>query len=92
MIEDNSLEFDMFEDVRRVLVEVLMSEGRTELEAEKLALYVVQGIRYMPKLIATLGEASSHTHEEIMRALNIVLENGHALEKARAILHGFDQE
>ena len=43
MMEDSSLEFDMFEDMRRRLVEVLVSEGCERLDAEKIALYVVQG-------------------------------------------------
>ena len=33
MVDDNSLEFDMFEDMRRRLVEVLVSEGRERLIA-----------------------------------------------------------
>lgn len=90
MIEDNSLEFDMFEDVRRRLVEFYQSEGRERLEAEKLALYLVQGIRYTPKLIATIAEADSHTRKEINDCITSVLDNAHALEKARAVLLGLD--
>lgn len=90
MIEDNSLEFDMFEDVRRKLVEFYQGEGRERLEAEKIALYIVQGIRDTPKLIATLAEADSHTRQEVNAAIAAVLEDASALEKAQAVLLGLD--
>jgi hypothetical protein len=86
MVEDNSLEFDMFEDMRRRLVEVLVSEGRERLDAEKVALYVVQGMREMPKLVKILSESRSHPRAEIMSTLKLVLENATALEKARELL------
>lgn len=86
MIEDNSLEFDMFEDVRRRLVEVLVSEGRERLDAEKIALYVVQGTREMPKILKMLSESRSHPRAEILAALKLALENASALEKARELL------
>ena len=85
-MEDNSLEFDMFEDVRRRLVEVLVSEGRERLDAEKIALYVVQGLREMPKFVKMLSESRSHPRAEIMSTLKLVLENAGALEKAREML------
>lgn len=90
MIEDNSLEFDMFEDVRRRLVEVLVSEGRERLDAEKIGLYVVQGTREMPKLLKMLSESRSHPRAEILAALKLALENASALEKARELLVGLD--
>lgn len=90
MIEDNSLEFDMFEDVRRKLVEFYQREGRARLEAEKLALYLVQGIRETPKLIAIIAEADSHSSQEINDCVTAVLENATALEKARLVLLGLD--
>ncbi|MBA2732636.1 MAG: hypothetical protein H0U54_07060 [Acidobacteria bacterium] len=90
MIEDNSLEFDMFEDMRRRLVEVLVSEGRERLDAEKVALYVVQGLREMPKLLKLLSESRSHPRAEILTTLRLVLENGRALEKAREMLLALD--
>lgn len=90
MIDDTSLEFDMFEDARQRLVAVLIGEGRDRLEAEKIALYVVQGLRDMPKLITMLSEARSHSPAKIIEALNSVLDNASALEKARALLLGLD--
>jgi hypothetical protein len=92
MIDDNSLEFDMFEDVRRKLVEFYQSEGRERLEAEKIALYLVQGIRHTPKLIATIAEAESHTRQEVNDCITSVLDNAAALEKARAVLLGLDNQ
>ncbi len=92
MIEDDSLEFDMFEDVRRRLVEFYQKEGRERLEAEKIALYLVQGIRETPKLIAMIAEAESHTRQEISDCVTAVLDNAAALEKARAILLGLDEQ
>ena len=88
MVEDNSLEFDMFEDMRRRLVEVLVSEGRERLDAEKIALYVVQGMREMPRLVKILSESRSHARSEIISTLKLVLENAGALEKAREMLFG----
>jgi hypothetical protein len=90
MMQDNSLEFDMFEDMRRRLVEVLVSEGRERLDAEKVALYVVQGLREMPKLIKQLSESRSHPRAEIIATLNVTLENAAALEKARELLLSLD--
>ena len=85
-MEDNSLEFDMFEDARRRLVEVLVSEGRERLDAEKIALYVVQGLREMPRLVKMLSESRTHPRAEILSVLRLTLENASALEKAREML------
>jgi hypothetical protein len=91
MVDDNSLEFDMFEDMRRRLVEVLVSEGRERLDAEKIALYIVQGMREMPKFVKMLSESRSHPRVEILSELRLVLENASALEKARMMLLGLDE-
>lgn len=92
MSNDNSLEFDMFEDARRRLVELLVTEGRERLDAEKIALYVVQGLREMPRFIKMLSESRAHTHAEILATLLLVLENASALEKARVLLLGLQAE
>ena len=92
MVKDNSLEFDMFEDMRRRLVEILVSEGRERLDAEKIALYVVQGMREMPRLVKMLSESRSHPRSEILATLRLVLENASALEKAREMLLGLDED
>jgi glycerol-3-phosphate dehydrogenase len=92
MIDDTSLEFDMFEDARQRLVEILVGQGRGRLEAEKIALYVIQGLREMPRLITMLSESRSHAPANILEALYLVLDNASALERAREILLGLDQQ
>jgi hypothetical protein len=92
MIDDTSLEFDMFEDARQRLVAVLIAEGRDRIEAEKIALYVIQGLRDMPKLLTMLSEARSHSPAKIMQALNLVLDDASALEKARSLLLGLEEQ
>ena len=91
MSDDNSLEFDMFEDARRRLVELLVTEGRERLDAEKIALYVVQGLREMPRFVKMLSESRTHTRAEILSTLLLVLENASALEKARIMLLELDE-
>jgi hypothetical protein len=90
MIDDTSLEFDMFEDARQRLVHVLVAQGRERLESEKIALYVIQGLRDMPRLITMLSEPRSHSTAKILQALGVVLDNAAALEKAKALLLGLD--
>lgn len=91
MSDDNSLEFDMFEDARRRIVELLVTEGRERLDAEKIALYVVQGLREMPRFVKMLSESRTHSRAEILSTLLLVLENASALEKARIMLLGLDE-
>ncbi len=90
MEEDNSLEFDMLEDARRRLMESLMRSGRERLEAERIAFYVMQGIREAPKLLKALSQIRPRTDEEILAALNALLDNASSLDKARSLLLGLD--
>lgn len=93
MIEDNSLEFDLFEDLRLRLTEVLVLAGHERLKAERVALYVVQGVREVPKLLAVLSTRQG-TEVEV-RALEIldeVLTNAPALVRAQNILLGIDDQ
>ncbi len=84
---ESSLEFDLFEDMRRKLTHLLVEEGRDEVEAERIALYVMQGVREVPKLLNAL--AGGHTTaREIRRLLDLVLDQGASLDKARALLEG----
>jgi hypothetical protein len=92
MIEDTSSEFDMFEDVRRKLIAIFLREGREQIEAERLALYIVQGIREIPKFLATLAETSADERARVLPLLYLVLDNAAALEKARRRLLGIEQE
>ena len=91
MKDESSLEFDMFEDVRRRLTEVLVAQGRELIEAERVALYVVQGIREVPKFLTTITR-SDKTDSDIRKALDAIIENSSALERARAILSGHDDQ
>ena len=87
MEHDNSLEFDMFESVRHNLTEVLMRAGHDEIEAERAALYLVQGVRDVPRLITALARGN-RPDAEVLRALRGVLESAGSLEKARDVLLG----
>ena len=91
MTDDSSIEFDMFEDVRRHLVEALVRKGHEQIEAERISLYVIQGIREVPKLLTTLARGQV-ADAGVLDLLNKVLDNGAALGKARAILLGLGDE
>ena len=91
MTDDSSIEFDMFEDVRRNLVEALTNKGHDRIEAERISLYVVQGVREVPKLLTTLARGKA-SESGILDLLNKVLDNAAALGKARAILLGLDDQ
>ena len=83
--QESSMEFDLFEDMRRKLTRALVVAGREEIEAERIALYVMQGVREVPALLNAL--ASDHTTEgEARRLLELVLENAVSLDRARALL------
>ncbi len=90
MIDDPSpsLEFDRFEDIRRVMADVLMAHGHELIEAEKIALYVMKGMRDVSRLTSLLADASPHKHEEILYTLRQVLDNAQAFDKARALMLG----
>jgi|GEM_PF-1284635 len=90
MIDDPSpsLEFDRFEDLRRVLADVLTAQGHDLIEAEKIALYVVEGMRDVSKLTSLLADAKASKQAEILYTLRRVLDNAQAFEKARALLLG----
>ncbi len=92
MIDDTSQEFDMFEEIRRKLVELFVTEGHERLDAEKIALYIVQGVREVPKLLAVLAEIRSHTRPEVLATLRDVLENASALGKAKVLLLEHESE
>ena len=94
VITDPSLEFDVFEMARQRLVEVFSAGGRERIEAEKIALYVVQGLRPVPKLLNVLTRIKAPTRAEILDTLGPVLDESAALDKAkRMLLHmGVDEE
>ena len=85
--DESSIEFDMFEDVRLKLTHILGLEGRDPVEAERIAFYVVQGVREVPKLLAVLARDDAPA-ERVRELLAAVLENSSQLDRARAILEG----
>ena len=89
--DESSLEFDMFEEMRRRLTSLLSNEGRDPVEAERIAFYVVQGVREVPRLMTALSRRSS-TDSEVRVLLNDVLNNVPSLDRARAMLLGPDDQ
>ena len=89
--DESSLEFDMFEDMRLKLTQLLSKEGRDPVEAERIAFYVVQGVREVPKFMTALSRRST-TDSEVRALLNDVLNNVPSLERARAMLLGPDEK
>ena len=83
--DESSIEFDMFEDVRLKLTHVLVSDGRDPVEAERIAFYVVQGVREVPKFLAVLAREDAPA-ERVRELLGAVLENSSQLDRARAML------
>lgn len=92
MAEDTSMEFDMFEEIRRRLVEILLRDGRSLLEAERVALYVTQGVRGVPKLLMALTDVGPEADKKVLDILYTVLDNASALIKARNILFESDED
>ena len=85
-ITDPSLEFDVFELARQRLVEVFISGGHERLEAEKIALYVIEGLCHVPKLLNMLTRIKAPARDEILEALGPVLDDAVALDKAKLML------
>ena len=85
-LTDPSLQFDVFEMARQRLVEVFVSEGRERLEAEKIALYIVESLQHVPKLLNVLTQIRVPSRTEILDALGPVLDEAGTLNKARRML------
>ena len=83
---DPSLEFDILEMARLRLVEALMSAGRPALEAERIALYVIEGLRKAPKFLNLLTQMQPPPNADILETLRVFLDEAFALEKARSLL------
>ncbi|HYP53467.1 MAG TPA: hypothetical protein VEQ42_07995 [Pyrinomonadaceae bacterium] len=91
MEEDNSLEFDLYENVRQNLTQVLVRSGRELIVAERIALYVVQGVRDVPKLISSLSRGNRPDAEVLLALMNL-LEDASALNKAKELVLGLDNQ
>ena len=89
---DPSLEFDVFETARVRLVEVFTKGGYDPLRAERIALYVVEGLRRVPKLLNVLTRIKAPTEAEILEALGLVLDDAAALEKAKRMALRADEK
>lgn len=88
---DPSLEFDAFEAVRLRLADALLGRGYELVEAERIALYVVELSRPVAHLLNVLG-AASPPEEDVVDALGKVLDEAPALEKARQLLLRLNQD
>jgi hypothetical protein len=82
---DTSLEFDLFESMRRRLARALVADGRDEIDAERIALYVMQGVYEVPALLNALA-SDSMPDGETRALLDAVLNNAASLERARMLL------
>ena len=85
-LTDPSLEFDVFEMARQRLVEVFIGQGHERLEAERIAVYVIEGLQHVPKLLNVLTRIKLPEQTEILEALGPVLDESGALDKARRML------
>jgi hypothetical protein len=86
---ESSLEFDLFESMRLRLARLLTVSGHEQIEAERIALYVMQGVREVPRLLNALASGNT-PGDETRDILKLVLDNADSLERARAILAGQD--
>jgi glycerol-3-phosphate dehydrogenase len=91
-LTDPSLEFDVFEMARQRLVEVFIAEGHERLEAKKIAVYIVEGLQHVPKLLNVLTRIKLPEQTEILEALGPVLDEASALDKARRMLLHLDAD
>ena len=91
-ITDPSLEFDVLEMARQRLVKVFSDGGHERLEAEKIALYVVEGLRHVPNLLNVLTRVKAPSQDEILDALGPVLDEAVALDKAKLMLLRVDED
>jgi hypothetical protein len=88
---ESSLEFDLYEDMRRRLMRLLVGEGRDTVEAERIALYVMKGVREVPRLLNALAGGNATDHE-IRPLLDLVLDNAALLDKARVLMLGAEDQ
>lgn len=89
MKDDASIEFDLLEEARRRLTRVFEARGHDEIVSERAALYVIQGVREVPRLIAALTR-EGRPDAEVISLLEKVFENAAALGRARAVLAGLE--
>ena len=78
--------------MRGKLTDAFVEGGHAPLEAAKIALYVVLGVRHVPKLLRVFTAGESPSRDEILDALDPVLDETPALEKAKRLLLHLDEE
>jgi hypothetical protein len=83
---DPSLEYDVFEMVRLRLAGALERRGYGEIEAERIALYLVEVSRPTSHFLRVLTRVKPAEDDEIIGSLGKVLDEHEALEKARLLL------
>ena len=83
---DPSLEFDLFEVVRLRLAEALTRRDYDPLEAERIALYVVQVVRPASQFLKVLTREKAPGDDEIMVALTRTLDEAPAFVRATRLL------
>lgn len=83
---DPSLEYDLFEVVRLRVAGALERRGYGEVEAERIALYLVEVSRPVSHFLKALTSAETPGDDEIIVALGKVLDEHEAVEKARRLL------
>jgi hypothetical protein len=89
---DPSLEFDVFEAVRLRLADALTRRGYGPVEAERIALYVVEVSRPVSHLLKVLAGAVPPGDEEAVSALGKIIDEAPAMEKAQRLLLRIDQD
>ena len=89
---DPSLEFDVFEAIRARLADALMRRGYEMVQAERIALYMVEVSRPVSHFLKLLTEAAPPEDEEAVNALGKVIDEAPALEKARRLLLRIDRD
>lgn len=87
IVEDSSIEFDLFEDARQKLTQFLESEGHNQLEAERIAFYIIQGVRGVPKLLSLLNQKDECPSSHLRTALAGFVNNISLLNKANLLLN-----
>lgn len=83
---DPSIEFDLFEIVRLRLAEALTRRDYEPLEAERIALYTVKGVRPVSRFLKVLTKASDPSDEEVVDALTRMLDEAPAFARATRML------
>jgi hypothetical protein len=89
---DPSLEFDLFEVVRLRLAEALARRDYDPLEAERIALYVVRGVRPVSQFLKVLTREKAPGDDEIVDALTRALDEAATLMRAARLLLRADED